>query len=147
MFTTFVNGQLFLEAWYLDLGAIEHMIIKEEHGFFSNKFPNPSMTYLEMIIHKRQLGVVLLIKFKSNMITKVKEVLQGCLIYFFAYGKVNKQGEFISIKCVINFLSKHIKFECIKEGSLYLVVARIPNSNDKLNLACVDNMGPKDTMK
>jgi hypothetical protein len=48
---------------------------------------------------------------------------------------------------VINFLSKHIKFECIKEGSLYLVVARISNSNDKLNLACVDNMGPEDTMK
>ncbi len=48
---------------------------------------------------------------------------------------------------MINFLSKHIKFECIKEGSLYLVVARIPNSNDKLNLARVDNMGPKDTMK
>jgi hypothetical protein len=48
---------------------------------------------------------------------------------------------------VINFLNKHIKFECIKEGSLSLVVARIPNSNDKLNLAWVDNMGPKGTMK
>ncbi len=48
---------------------------------------------------------------------------------------------------MINFLRKHIKFECINEGSLNLVVARIPNSNDKLNLACVDNMGPKDTMQ
>ncbi len=48
---------------------------------------------------------------------------------------------------MINFLNKHIKFECIKEGSLSLVVARIPNSNDKLNLAWVDNMGPKGTMK
>jgi hypothetical protein len=48
---------------------------------------------------------------------------------------------------VIKFLSKHIKFECIKERSLYLVVARILNSNDKLNLTCVDHMGPKDTMQ
>ncbi len=47
MFTTFLSGQLFLEAWYLDLGCIEHMIIEEEHGFiFSNQFPNPFMTYL-----------------------------------------------------------------------------------------------------
>jgi len=30
----FVSGQLFLEAWHLDLGAKGHMTIKEEHNLF-----------------------------------------------------------------------------------------------------------------
>lgn len=34
LFTTFVSGQLFHEAWYLNLRAIEHMTIKEEHDLF-----------------------------------------------------------------------------------------------------------------
>jgi len=67
-----------------------------------------------------------LIKLKSNVITKVQEVLHvlGLFKNLISIGKSINKGmtfEFISDKCVISFPSQNINFECVREGSLYLV--------------------------
>jgi hypothetical protein len=65
-------------------------------------------------------------------------------------GKSTNKGmtfEFISNKYVISFLSQITNFECVREGSLYLVGKGIIDIDDKLNFAHVDKMAPEDTMK
>jgi hypothetical protein len=92
------------------------------------------------------------IKLKYNLITKVQEVSHVLRLFknLLSIGKSTNKGmpfEFISNKCVINFPSENINFECVKEGSLYLVGKGIIDMDDKLNFAHVDKMALEDTTK
>ncbi len=93
-----------------------------------------------------------LIKLKSNMITKNQEVLHvlGLFKNLLSIGKSTNKGmtfEFINDKCVISFPSQNINFECVKKGSLYLVGKGIIDIDDKLKFAHVDKMAFEDTMR
>jgi hypothetical protein len=148
-----VNGQVFLKTWYLNFGATKHMTLKKEWFMSYTKISNLTIVYFGDDSMQDVVGSGnVLTKLKSNLITKVQEVLHvfGLSKNILSIGKSTNKGmtfEFINDKCAINFPSKNINFECVKEGSLYLVGKGIINIDDKLNFAHVDKMAPEDTMK
>lgn len=148
-----VNGQLSLKTWYLNLGVIKHMTLKKKWFTLHTKISNLTMVYLgdDCMQNLVQSGSVL-IKLKSNLITKVQEVLHVPRLFknLLSIGKSTSKGmafEFISDKCVISFPSQKINFECVKEGSLYLIGKGIIDIDDKLNFAHVYKMALEDIMK
>ncbi len=92
-----------------------------------------------------------LIKLKSNLMTKVQKVLHVPRFKnLLSIGKSTSKGmafEFISDKYVISFPSQKINFEFVKEGSLYLIGKAIIDIDDKLNFAHVYKMALEEIMK
>jgi hypothetical protein len=127
------------------------MTLNKEWFMLYTKISNLTMIYLGDDSMQDVVGSgSVFIKLKSNLITKVQEVLHvlGLFKNLFSTGKSTNKGmtfEFINVKCVINFPSQNINFECVREGSLYLVGKGIINIDDKLNFADVDKMAFEDT--